>query len=115
MNCQRQLDEWFKEDFGIDNMYVEFVGYVALDSHVSGLCTGYSDKTSKIKVTSKFANKDNYTTAVLWHEYCHSYTWYTNHNMNHNLDFYRKQLSKPGLFLMDVVSAFAFIFQRDKR
>ena len=112
--CKELIAEWLTEDKMIDLNKVTFKGFADLDFGVAGKCLGYKDGKSEIFISHKLIGHDAFMEAVLWHEYCHSYTWYNYHTMNHDSDYHKKKFSKPILAILDVISAFAFNFMGGK-
>ena len=103
-----QLKSW-GEEYGVDSTRIEFKGYT-LSGGLMGRTAGYDGGRSAIYLHRKLEGHAFASKIVLWHEFCHSWTWQDLHTMGHDMDFIKRSLKKPFNWILGIVPMLIILF-----
>ena len=121
---QKQLKEWTAkycpENSGIalggEFTYVMFVNYHKHDVHNYEGWTRYvkmeqsGKRFADIYMKPLYKNRPTLRKIVLWHEFCHAWSWCSIGVTGHGWEFFKRIIQKPHLFLGQAGLAFVVPF-----
>lgn len=109
MDCQKVLDEWSHEYAIGEFNPPEWRGYSStVPSDWVGM-TRYGHP-SKIYIAPYFEGHDFWSRVILWHEFCHAWSYGEAGHTGHGAPWLRRMLEKPVMFLLQVPCVFVAVF-----
>jgi len=107
-SIEKQLRTW-GEQYGVDASLIGFTGYV-LKGESMGSAKGYSDGRAEIALHRKLEGHPIASEIVLWHEFCHAWTWQELGIMGHGPEFIKRDLRRPLNFILGIIPALIVLF-----
>lgn len=103
-----QLKAW-GDEYKVDSSRMRFNGYL-LGGTLMGSAGGFSDGHVEIALHRKLEGHPFASRIVLWHEFCHGWTWIDLHRMGHGIEFIKRSLKKPFNWILGIVPMLIILF-----